>query len=87
MSGEHNDEPENQWGDAGALYKAGLIEVEMCSGTGKNFCFFNYESKGKCLRLTTQGEFSYGKYEPTVIERSQECPPIDALEPAKHATP
>jgi hypothetical protein len=80
MWGENNDEPENQWGDAGVLFKAGFIEIEMCSGTGKNFCFFNYEYRGKCLRLLTQGEFSAGKYEPTVIKESAECPPIEAVD-------
>ena len=87
MWGEQNNEPENQWGDAGALYKAGFIEVETCSGTGKNFCFFNYERKGKCLRLTTQGEFNPGKYEPMVIKKSPECPPSEALESQKYASP
>jgi hypothetical protein len=85
--GEHNYEPENQWGDAGILYQAGFVEVEMCSSTGRNFCFFNYEHKGKCLRLITQGEFSIGKYEPTVIKESSECPPNEASKAPKHATP
>lgn len=87
MWGENNDEPENKWGDAGALYKAGFVEVEMCSGTGKNFCFFNYQHGGKCLRLMTQGEFIPGKYAPLVIQESSECPSTDALEPQKHAKP
>jgi hypothetical protein len=79
MTGEDNNEPENQWGDAGVMYRAGLIEVEMCNGTGKNFCYFNYQSKGKCLRLLTQGEFRLTEYEPTVIKQSSECPPREAI--------
>jgi hypothetical protein len=82
MTGEDNNEPENQRGNAGAMYRAGLIEVEMCNGTSKNFCFFNYRSKGKCLRLLTQGEFSLNQYEPMVIKQSSECPPREALKAA-----
>jgi len=56
----------SQFADAGEMYRAGIIEVESCSGTGMNYCSFNYSRKGKCLSLQTQGEFKAGSYEPTV---------------------
>ncbi len=79
MWGENQDEPANQSGDAGLLHRAGLSEVEMCTGVEKNFCFFNYVRDGRCLRLTTEGEFNPGSYEPMVVKMASECPPAEAL--------
>ncbi len=39
------------------MYNAGIIEVESCTGTGRNYCFYNYEKDGVCLRISTQGEY------------------------------
>jgi hypothetical protein len=61
-------------GNAGAMHSAGFIEVESCSGTGLNYCSFNYVRAGKCLNLHTQGEFKVGAYEPHVIKRINKCP-------------
>lgn len=72
----------NEDGDAGALYKAGFKEVEACSGTGANYCSFNYVRGAKCLALHTQGEYEAGKYEPVVIRRTHTCPKPDVLRPA-----
>lgn len=72
----------NEDGDAGALYKAGFKEVEACSGTGANYCSFNYVRGAKCLVLHTQGEYEAGKYEPVVIRRGHTCPKPDVLRPA-----
>ena len=73
----------NQDGDAGALYKNGFKEVEACSGTGANYCSFNYVRGGKCLTLHTQGEFEPGKYEPVVIRRTHICPRPEVSAPAR----
>jgi len=63
----------SQSADAGDLYQAGFIEVEACSGTGRNFCSFNYVRRGKCLSLSTEGEFKTGAYEPRVISQNSNC--------------
>lgn len=76
----------NEDGDAGALYKGGYKEVEACSGTGANYCSFNYVRGGKCLTLHTQGEFEPGKYEPVVIRRSFACPRSEVTAPARAAS-
>ncbi len=73
----------SQFGDAGELYRAGIFEVEVCSGTGLNFCSFNYVRKGRCLSLHTQGEFKAGSYEPTVIRTEKRCPSADTIKPAE----
>lgn len=72
----------NEDGDAGALYKAGFKEVEACSGTGANYCSFNYVRGAKCLVLHTQGEFEAGQYEPVVIRRTHTCPKPEVFHPA-----
>lgn len=64
----------SQQGDAGEMYRTGIIEVEACSGTGQNFCSFNYARKGKCLVLQSRGEFKAGEYEPEVFRRTTTCP-------------
>lgn len=64
----------SQFADAGEMYRAGITEVESCSGTGMNYCSFNYSRKGKCLSVQTRGEFKAGVYEPTVIGTSNQCP-------------
>ena len=69
----------SQFGDAGEMYRAGLVEVESCSGTGSNFCIFNYSKGKKCLAVTTQGEFKKGAYEPIVIDIKRRCPYPAAL--------
>jgi hypothetical protein len=77
----------NEDGDAGALYKAGFKEVEACSGTGANYCTFNYVRGGKCLVLHTQGEFEAGKREPVVTRRGSICPRSAITRPAQNAVP
>lgn len=72
----------SQQGDAGEMYREGIIEVEECSGTGENFCSFNYARKGKCLVLQSRGEFKAGEYEPQVFRRTSACPSNDK-EPAR----
>jgi hypothetical protein len=66
----------SQSADAGVLYQAGFIEVESCSGTGRNFCSFNYIRPGQCLSLSTEGEFKKGAYEPRVISQNGKCPEV-----------
>lgn len=71
----NEEDYEHSWSDAGVMFKAGLREVEACTGTGVNPCIFNYQHKsGKCLRIITLGEYNAGHYEPTVDSWSFECP-------------
>lgn len=72
---------ESQWGDAGLLYRAGFVEVERCTGTGANYCTFNYRRGRSCLVLQTKGEFEPGRYEPAVVQRLHRCPSKEALHP------
>lgn len=74
-------------GDAGSMYRHGFIEVEMCSGTGLNFCSFNYVRGGKCVSLQTQGEFKAGAYEPHVVRRTTTCPDPGDLHPPPKVKP
>lgn len=48
-------EPERSRGEAGKLFEAGYPEVERCTGGERNYCFFNYNRGGKCLRVRTLG--------------------------------
>lgn len=73
----------SQDGDTGVLYRNGFKEVEACSGTGANYCSFNYVRGVKCLTLHTQGEFEAGKYEPLVIRRTHVCPRPEVMVPSK----
>jgi hypothetical protein len=61
-------------GDAGAMTSAGWVEVEYCSGTGRNYCFFNYSRRGHCLRVLTRGEYYPEDRSPTVLSWTSECP-------------
>jgi hypothetical protein len=63
----------NRIATAGALYEAGYIEVQGCTGTSPEFCIFNYARLGKCMTLRTHGE--PGSLDPEVVWRDQECPP------------
>ncbi len=74
-----NGERWSQFADAGEMYRAGIIEVESCSGTGLNYCTFNYRRQAKCLSLVTQGEFKAGAYEPTVVRTIARCPDAEAI--------
>ena len=69
----------SQFADAGDLYRAGMVEVESCSGTGANYCTFNYRRKSECLSLQTEGEFKAGAYEPTVVRATAKCPSAEAI--------
>jgi hypothetical protein len=67
-------EPQRLVGDAGHIYRAGFHAVQMCSGTGLNYCIFNYIKKRRCLRVTTSGEYWYPDYEPEITSWSFDCP-------------
>ena len=68
--------PERTFGDARDIFKAGYREIEMCTGTGLNYCFFFYTKHGGCLRLITQGEYLADYHaEPRVDSWSHQCPP------------
>ncbi len=57
-------------GAAREFAKLGYIEIESCSGVGRNYCFFNYRNAQGCLRLMTQGE-----RDPAVVRETHDCPP------------
>ena len=48
---------EREWGAAKQMQDAGFDEIESCSGTGLNYCFFNFRRKDYCLRVVTAGEY------------------------------
>jgi hypothetical protein len=50
---------EHRVGGTGELYKRGYVEVEVCSGTGRNYCRFNYIRNGQCLTVVTAGETKF----------------------------
>src|SRR5438105_2869637 len=65
---------ENLFGDARLLFQAGFFEVESCTGIGQNYCFFNYQKNGECLRLITSGEYFSASDEPKLDKWTNECP-------------
>ncbi|MBI3678484.1 MAG: hypothetical protein HY243_17895 [Proteobacteria bacterium] len=66
---------ERTFGNARAMFRAGYREIEMCQGTGLNYCFFFYRKHGRCLRLITQGEYLPEYHaEPKVDGWSYKCP-------------
>jgi hypothetical protein len=65
--------PENNYGDAALLLRAGFPEVQFCSGTGNNYCVHNYRRGRRCLRLATLGEYGVGPG-PEVEAWYFECP-------------
>jgi hypothetical protein len=52
-----------------ALAKAGVVEVESCSGTGFGFCRFAYRSAAGRLDVTTVGDGDM----PSVFDYSARC--------------
>jgi hypothetical protein len=64
-------------GDVGALYRSGYKAVQMCAGTGKNPCIFNYTKNRKCLKIVTVGEYDPPENEPVVDTWSFACPDKD----------
>jgi hypothetical protein len=48
---------EHAWGDAGYIFRSGYREVQSCTGTGLNYCIFNYRRHGRCLQVGTHGEY------------------------------
>lgn len=58
-----------------SLIKAGLPEVQDCSGTGFGYCSFEYEAEnGAVLSVTTAGEGEEGST-PVVVGYGVQCPP------------
>ena len=64
---------ENNYGDSGLFYRAGIREVQFCSGTGSNYCVHNYSRGSSCLRVATAGEYGVGDG-PKVEAWYFECP-------------
>jgi hypothetical protein len=67
-------QPERSRGEAGRLLEAGYPEVERCTGSSKNYCFFNYRRGGKCLRVRTLGVLAQPDLEPKVHGVGDACP-------------
>lgn len=66
--------PANQSGQEGFFYRAGYIEIELCS-EGVGYCIFNYRRGSECLQLTTEGslELYKGRQYPLLYRWSNEC--------------
>lgn len=74
ITADDDDTPENRSGAAGPMYDAGYVEVEYCS-QGDVYCIFNYTRAGKCLQITTRGEYGKhkGKQYPLLQTWSNDC--------------
>ena len=57
---------ERNWGDAKRMREAGFEEIESCTGTGLNFCIFNFKKGSVCMRITTVGEYRNDQGSPKV---------------------
>lgn len=57
-------------GVPGILYEAGFKEVYFCGATG--YCLFNFVKNGKCLRISTLGDYVKGKF-PRIHSWWEEC--------------
>jgi hypothetical protein len=70
---------EKDFGDTKILADAGFAEVEWCSGTGLNYCTFNFRKNDRCMKITTQGEYDVAHNSP-VLYRTQNrtCPKPEA---------
>jgi hypothetical protein len=66
--------PERSRGEAGTLLEAGYPEVERCTGSSRNYCFFNYSRRGQCLRVRTLGVLRPPDGEPKVHGAGDACP-------------
>jgi hypothetical protein len=47
----------HSYGDAAPFFKHGFREVESCTGVDRDYCDFNYRKNGRCLLLSTEGEY------------------------------
>jgi hypothetical protein len=65
---------ERSWGEAGKLLEAGYPEIERCTGSSRNYCFFNYSRRGQCLRVRTLGVLQPPDGEPKVHGAGDACP-------------
>jgi len=45
-------------GDARDMLDAGFVEIETCTGTDDNVCWFNFKKGNRCLRIITIGELN-----------------------------
>lgn len=66
--------PERSRGEAGRLLEAGYPEVERCTATQRNYCFFNYRRGSRCLRVRTLGVLRAPDVEPKVHGVGDACP-------------
>jgi hypothetical protein len=76
---------DKETGSAGSILKAGAIEVGFCSGTGINYCQFNYQKSEQCLQVLTGGEYFKEDKSPKVI--SWEIIDCESLVTQKKAEP
>lgn len=67
-------ERENLEAEARLLFDAGFFEVEYCTGTGRNLCFFNYQRNGECVRVITEGEYFSATEVPILATWNNQCP-------------
>jgi hypothetical protein len=64
--------PEYNAGQAGALFKAGYVAIEICAVDRDGPCIFNYVKQGKCLQVYTSGEYGEGR-EPALTGWAAKC--------------
>lgn len=76
--------PINQSGYAGAMYRAGYIEVEYCT-EGLVHCLFYYRRAKDCLQIVTEGEYVeyQGRRLPVLVRWSPDCHPPEPPPPRK----
>lgn len=69
-----NGKSEDEYGEASRLYRAGYVEVEVCT-EGSVHCIFNYRRGKDCLQLTTQGQHETykGRQYPLLVKWTNDC--------------
>lgn len=60
-------ELENEFGEAFTYKQKNYLEIESCSGTGEQYCIFNYQKNNACLKIVTQGLYDPETNSPIVI--------------------
>lgn len=74
--------PERSRGDAAKFLEAGYPEIERCTGGSRNYCFLNYNRRGKCLRVRTIGVLDLPATDPKVHGAGDACPSKQRARPS-----
>lgn len=65
---------ERERGEAGKYLQAGFPEIERCTGGSRNYCFLNYNRRGRCLRVRTVGALDLPASDPKIHGAGDACP-------------